>query len=220
MQLLRHGQLDYAVRMPNHFREDGQYPLVFYLHGAGGRGRDVSVILNNSFFEVAERCFAEAVTVIPQCYADSWFDIFEQLQDFIKSQIDLPYVDPARVYVAGGSMGGYTTWQIAMTHPEWFAAIIPICGGGMYWNASRLKHMGVWAFHGEIDTTVRCEESVKMVEAINKKGGNAKLTIYEGVAHNSWTPTFENPEVWAWMLEQRNHYVQTRTEFNDVKTYG
>ena len=88
MQLLRHGQLDYAVRMPNHFREDGQYPLVFYLHGAGGRGRDVSVILNNSFFEVAERCFAEAVTVIPQCYADSWFDIFEQLQDFIKSQID------------------------------------------------------------------------------------------------------------------------------------
>ena len=80
--------------------------------------------------------------------------------------------------------------------------------------------MGVWAFHGEIDTTVRCEESVKMVEAINKKGGNAKLTIYEGVAHNSWTPTFENPEVWAWMLEQRNHYVQTRTEFNDVKIYG
>ena len=220
MQLLRHGQLDYAIRLPNDFRKDGQYPLVFYLHGAGGRGRDVSVILNNNFFSVAEQCFEESVTVIPQCYADSWFDIFEQLQDFIKSQIDLPYVDPARVYVVGGSMGGYTTWQIAMTHPEWFAAIVPICGGGMYWNASRLKHMGVWAFHGEIDTTVRCEESVKMVEAINKKGGNAKLTIYEGVAHNSWTPTFENPEVWAWMMEQRNHYVQTRTEFNDVKTYG
>ena len=59
--------------------------------------------------------------------------------------------------------GGYTVWQMAMSHPKWFAAIIPICGGGMYWNASRLKNMKVWAFHGSNDPVVYCEESKKMV---------------------------------------------------------
>lgn len=226
MELLRHKELDYAIRYPKSLSKDTpsekKYPLFFYLHGAGGRGRDTSVILNNSVFTYSEEHLAEAVTVIPQCYADSWFDIFEQLQDFIQAMIDLPYVDNQRVYVMGGSMGGYTTWQIAMSHPEWFAAILPICGGGMYWNASRLKNMSVWAFHGDADPTVFCEESIKMVNAINKKSGrnNAKLTIYEGVGHNSWDPTLSNPEVWKWMLEQRNEYAPVRTEFNDVKTYG
>ena len=107
-----------------------------------------------------------------------------------------------------------------MSRPELFAAIVPICGGGMYWNAARLKNMGVWAFHGDADKTVFVEESIKMVEAINKKGGNARLTVYEGVLHNSWTPTFQSKEMWEWLLAQRNAYVQVRTEFNDTKTYG
>ena len=160
------------------------------------------------------------VVVAPLCTENTWFDLFERLKKLVKEIVAADFADPDRIYAIGASMGGYATWQLGMSLPNTFAAIVPICGGGMYWNAPRLKGVPVWAFHGEIDTTVRCEESVKMVEAINKKGGNAKLTIYEGVAHNSWTPTFEKPEVWAWMLEQRNHYVQTRTEFDDVKTYG
>ncbi len=110
--------------------------------------------------------------------------------------------------------------QLAMSRPELFAAIVPICGGGMYWNAARLKHTGVWAFHGEEDDTVFCEESVRMVEAINRCGGNAKLTLYRGVSHNAWDPTFQNPEVWQWLLSQTHRYANARTEFNDVKAYG
>ena len=220
MEVLRHNLLDYAIKYPDHFDREQKYPLVIYLHGAGGRGRDIDVIRNHSFCTDCARFLTDAVTVIPQCYADSWFDIFEQLQAFVQAQIELPYVDADRVYVMGASMGGYTTWQLAMARPEWFAAVVPICGGGLYWNAGRLKHTAVWAFHGDADKTVFCEESIKMVESINKKGGNAKLTIYEGVPHNSWTPTFQDEKVWKWIFEQRNHYTQTRTEFNDVKTYG
>ena len=97
-------------------------------------------------------------------------------------------------------MGGYTTWQLAMSRPEWFAAIIPICGGGMYWNAARLIHMGVWAFHGDIDGAVFTEESKKMTDAVNANGGNARLTVYENTGHDAWTRTFENKDVWAWLL--------------------
>ena len=64
-------------------------------------------------------------------------------------------------------MGGYGTWQLAISMPEAFAAIVPICGGGMYWDAGRLKKVPVWAFHGDSDPTVFPEESVKMVNAVN-----------------------------------------------------
>lgn len=220
MEVMKHRELDYVIEHPQSFDKDKKYPLVIYLHGAGGRGRDITVIQNHSFFKHSDAFCADVIRVAPQCYADSWFDIFEQLQDFINSMIELDCVDSTRVYVIGASMGGYTTWQIAMTRPEWFAAIVPICGGGMYWNGERLKHMGVWAFHGSDDKTVLCRESEIMVEKINKRGGNAKLTIYPGVPHNAWEPTFKSAEMWKWLFEQRNHHVQTRTEYNDVSKYG
>ncbi|MBQ3506514.1 MAG: hypothetical protein IJA89_07075, partial [Clostridia bacterium] len=116
--------------------------------------------------------------------------------------------------------GGYTTWQMAMTHPEWFAAIVPICGGGMYWNAARLKDMGVWAFHGADDKTVLPEESEKMVNRVNVCGGNAKLTVYEGVAHNAWTPAFQTKELWDWLFTKTCYYEETVSEYDNVKQFG
>ena len=169
MEVKRYDRLDYAIRYPKHFDATKKYPLVIYLHGAGGRGRDITVIENHSFFNDSEAYLEEAVTVVPQCYADAWFDIFEQLQAFVEGMISMDCIDASRVYLMGASMGGYTTWQLAMSRPELFAAIVPICGGGMYWNAARLKNMAVWAFHGDADKTVFVEESIKMVEAINKR---------------------------------------------------
>ena len=220
MEILRHKEFDYILRYPADFDASKKYPLVIYLHGAGGRGRDINIVYNHPFFSETEEVLRDAVSVAPQCYADSWFNIFEQLQDFIETVIALDFVDKARVYMLGASMGGYGTWQMAECRPELFAAIVPICGGGMYWNTGRLVNMGVWAFHGADDKTVLCEESVKMVEGINKRGGNAKLTIYENTPHNSWTPTFRNADMWAWLFEQRSAYVKSESEYDNVAQFG
>ena len=100
-------------------------------------------------------------------------------------------------------MGGYAAWQLAMSLPDLFAAVTPVCGGGMYWNAQRLKNIPIWAFHGKIDTTVLVAESIHMVEAVNANGGHAKLTIYPDAGHNAWDPTFSDPAYWSWILQQR-----------------
>lgn len=219
-KILRFKEIDYVIRYPKQFQEGEKYPLLFYIHGAGGRGRDIQVIYDHSFFKETEEYDLPLISIAPQCYEDSWFSIFEQLQEFIKAMIDQEFVDKDRVYVMGSSMGGYTTWQLAMSRPEWFAAIVPICGGGMYWNAARMMHMGVWAFHGSVDTTVFPEESKKMVDSLNHKGGNARLTIYEGEGHNAWTPTFHNQEMWQWLFTQKNHYAATENEYDDVVKFG
>lgn len=202
-EINQYNQLQYVTQYPEKFNVSQKYPLLLYIHGAGGRGQDIDVLYNGDFFDIVEKQNLNVISVAPQCYADTWFCIFEQLQDFLQHIIDQDYIDKNRVYLVGASMGAYTTWQLAMSRPELFAAIVPICGGGMYWNAGRLKDIPIWAFHGKEDPVVFCEESEKMVHAVNAAGGNAKLTIYEGVEHASWVNAFENQEMWAWLMEQK-----------------
>ena len=213
-------KLDYVCRMPKDFSEGEKYPLVIYLHGAGGRGRDLQIIFEHPFFSDTTRSLEGAICVAPQCYEDSWFNIFEQLQAFVAHAAAWDCVDEKRVYLVGASMGGYATWQLAMSRPEMFAAIVPICGGGMYWNAGRLIHMGVWAFHGEKDETVFCEESKKMVDVVNAWGGNARFTVYKDGNHNAWTATFQNEEVWAWLLSHTSQYQAVKNPYDNVKEFG
>ena len=91
-------------------------------------------------------------------------------------------VDQKRVYVTGLSMGGFGTWALAAKFPDKIAAAIPICGGGDTKTADALKNVPIWAFHGAKDTVVRVEQSQKMVDAIKKVDGIAKLTIYKNTS--------------------------------------
>lgn len=202
---LKYEKLDYILSVPDDFSEDGKYPLIVFLHGAGGRGTDINMIYSNPYFEITSKYEFEAVTFAPQCYANSWFDIFEELQDFIKFAVSHKFIMTEKVYLVGASMGGYAVWQMAMTMPRLFAAIVPVCGGGMYWNAGRLKNIKVWAYHGSEDKTVFVEESVKMVDAVNAAGGDARLTICDGVGHNSWINAYNNKDLFQWLFAQTNN---------------
>ncbi|MFQ5811077.1 MAG: phospholipase, partial [Armatimonadota bacterium] len=42
-----------------------------------------------------------------------------------------------------------------------------------------------------------------MVDALKEFGGNVKFTIYPEAKHDSWTETYDNPELYEWLLEQR-----------------
>lgn len=215
-------KIKYILQTAENFDANKKYPTVIFLHGAGGRGNDIDHYLNGSSYFSETRChMLDMVTFAPLCYANTWFDIFEQLIDFAVFASNSDFADKDRVYLMGASMGGYTTWQLAMSIPEIFAAIVPICGGGMYWNAGRLKSVPVWAFHGSEDPTIFPEESKKMVDAVNRSGGNAKLTICEGVGHNSWLNAYRSKEVFHWMLShKRNSSYEPSNRFNDQNIYG
>lgn len=201
-KICRYKNFEYILAVPDGYTDGEKYPMILLLHGAGARGDDISVHLDYPLFRRGAKYLSEAVVVMPQCFADCWFDIFEQLKDFAAYAIE-EYADPSRVYVMGASMGGYATWQMAMSMPERFAAAVPICGGGMYWNAPRLKNLPVWAFHGSEDNVVRAEESRKMVDAVNAAGGDAHLTVYDGVGHNAWDYAYANGEMFSWLFAHK-----------------
>lgn len=214
--------LRYLICYPKDFREDGSFPVLFFLHGAGTRGRDMNNLIHNNFFEEVQhhRDFP-FVVVAPLCTENTWFELWERLMALVKQTAHLPWADSSRFYVMGASMGGYGTWQLAMSIPEYFAAIVPICGGGMYWNAGRLQHVPAWAFHGGKDTSIPMEESQKMVDSVNANGGHAMLTIYPENGHNAWTDTYSNPEVFAWLLSHRSaNAAAPEDEYHSVREHG
>lgn len=214
--------LKYITRFPNDYKNEEKYPLIIFLHGAGSRGNDINVLLNNPFFKITEKHHEfPFVVVAPQCIENTWFDMFETLKQFVTKISSEEFIDKERIYVMGPSMGGYATWQLAMSMPELFAAIVPICGGGMYWNSGRLVNVPVWAFHGKKDTVVKVEESEKMVDAVNACGGNAKLTVYPENRHDAWSDTYSNEDVFKWLLENKNENVkELENMYNNAKIYG
>ena len=209
----KHKEIEYLVRYPNNYTAGEKYPVLIQIHGAGGRGASYEEIKNtHAFFSITEQMENfPFVVVAPICPGadDTWYDHFQSLKSLIIEAIESDYADKERIYVIGGSMGGYTTWELGMSMPERFAALVPICGGGMYWNARRLVNVPIWAFHGAKDPTVLVEESIKMVEAVNRRGGNAKLTVYPENAHDAWTDTFSNPEVYKWLLTNKNENAKS-----------
>jgi dipeptidyl aminopeptidase/acylaminoacyl peptidase len=63
-------------------------------------------------------------------------------------------------------------------------------------------------FHGAKDSVVPVERSEAMVEALKGHGGNVKLTVYPEADHDSWTATYDNPELYEWLLRQKRRAAE------------
>ncbi len=195
--------LRYKVAYPNEFDVNKKYPVLFFMHGAGERGEDLDNIDTYGVFrEIKEGREFEFICVAPQCEQELvWFEKLPVVKEFVLHISTLKFVDINKIFLTGISMGGYMSWQLLMSLPDVFKKAVVFCGGGMYWNARRIK-ASVWAFHGLKDKTVYVEESIKMVHCINATGGKAKLTILEHAEHNCWTEIYRGKEIYQWFLEE------------------
>lgn len=197
--------LNYLLYLPKDYGVDPQkkWPLIFFLHGAGERGDDLELVKLHGVPKVVDqREDFPFVVVSPQLPEDAWWpcevEALNALLDAVMAQYG---VDADRVYLTGLSMGGYGAWSLATVYPERFAAIAPICGGGDRRMACVLKDLPVWVFHGAQDDVVPLARSEKMVEALRACGGDVRFTIYPDAEHDSWTRTYDNPELYEWFLQ-------------------
>jgi len=200
-------EVRYLMHTPAGYDADAtrEWPLVLFLHGAGERGDDLERVKANGPPMMAARGDdLPYLLVSPQCPVDEIWNpwALHGLLDAIEREYR---VDRSRVYVTGLSMGGYGTWAVAAAAPDRFAAVAPICGGAAmpFWTVMALKDTPVWAFHGSDDRVVALSESVDAVEMVRLAGGDARLTVYEGVGHDSWSATYADEGFWEWMLGQR-----------------
>lgn len=207
-----------------------RWPVLLFLHGSGERGNDVWAVVRHgppkllrsdvtppagetpndrARRENARQSLAENFIVVsPQCPKNAWWET-EALLALLDEVAATHPVDPQRVYLAGLSMGGYGAWELGLAHPERFAALIAICGGGSFATLFQsnthkrhaLRTLGIWAFHGAKDETVPVSESQRLFDRLKAlKVDDVKLTVYPDAKHDSWTATFSNPEIYSWLL--------------------
>ncbi len=198
------GKLGYLLHIPENLPEENR-KLMIFLHGAGERGNDLEVVKANGVPKLLdEGKDIPAVIICPQCPSDIvWTNIIFAVKELIDATVEEFNIDKNLITITGISMGGFGTWEMGITYPEMFAAIAPVCGGGMSWRTALLRDVPVWAFHGDCDNVVPIKNSLEMVDAVNANGGNAKLTIFHGVEHNSWTPAYRETTVIDWLLSKR-----------------
>ena len=201
-------KVDYLLHLPADYgKEQGKkYPLILFLHGAGERGTDLNVVKKHGPPKLVDGKtqvpVADFIVVSPQCPPNKWWQPHEviALLDEVSQKHS---VDPDRVYLTGLSMGGFGTWDTAARYPERFAAIAPICGGGDPRRVRSLQNMPAWVFHGDKDEVVPVQRSIEMVDALKKLGNEPKFTRYPEAGHDSWTETYNNPELYEWFLKHK-----------------
>ncbi len=199
----------YVLFIPHDYKGDQPCPLILFLHGAGERGKDgllpVQQGIGNAIkFKGKEKRFP-FIVIFPQAALKSnWLaegkDAKRALA--ILDEVRKTYkVDDKRTYLTGLSMGGYGTWSLAAAFPEKWAAIVPICGGGDPTTASKIKDIPCWCFHGDEDPAVPVQRSREMIKGLRDAGGNPRYSEFPYVGHNSWDAAYVTEELTAWLLQ-------------------
>ena len=204
------GSLSYLLFMPvdTKAQEQGKFPLILSLHGIGERGNDLQRLKRDGLPKLLDGNNAFPFIVIsPQCplstewYYDRTDTLLIKLLDEVIARHP---IDTKRIYVTGFSMGGIGAWDLAIRNPNRFAAVLPIAAraeGG--WNVCVLQAVPVWAFHGAKDDVVDLFKAESIVNALRNCGGNIQFTVYPEVGHDAWTRTYNDSEVYDWLLRQR-----------------
>jgi len=151
-----YNDMPYRIMKPINFDPNKNYPVIVSLHGGGGTGSDNLKQLrdwNKVLAEEQRRKSYPSYILAPQSQGKWDSTHLQNIKDIIKT---LPSVDMNRIYILGHSMGGEGTYRIIQSDPDYFAAAAPSAGSGLarsedFIDASIIKDIPIWAFHGDQD---------------------------------------------------------------------
>ena len=198
----------YVVFVPANHDKNKPTPVLLFLHGAGETKGGNAMPIDQGIAPHIKRMEDKKqpfkfVTIIPQAETRGWQAegpngkrAMAMLDEVVKEYNG----DPKRLYLTGLSMGGFGTWSFAAAHPDKFAAIAPICGGGKAEWAEKIKDIPCWCFHGDQDGAVKVQLSRDMIDALKKAGGKPRYTEFPHVGHNSWDAAYAHEELYSWFL--------------------
>ena len=210
--------MPYRLFVPRNYDAAKKYPLVLWLHGAAGRGTDnllqISAgnkIGSHSFTKPEFQAGNPAFVLAPQCPLDHYWTGGGTVSP--SPQLDLAFeilaaiqkgfsIDPERLYVSGQSMGGAGTWAAITSHPNLFAAAVPLCAYGDPTKMKLVADLPIWAFQGDADEIVPLDRVRATIAALRSAGSHVKFTEYPGVGHAVWEKAFLEPDLIPWVFNQ------------------
>lgn len=181
-------EMPYRLMKPLGFDSSKRYPVIVSLHGGGGRGTDNRKQLrawNGPLAKEQLRSQYPSYVLAPQTPRLWDAKHLKKIKEVVAA---LPSVDMDRIYLLGHSMGGHGSYILLQIDPGYFAAAAPSAGTGLpdtedFIDASLIKDIPIWAFHGDADTVCPYEREQELFAEMKRLGGNMKLTTWAGDGH-------------------------------------
>ena len=192
----------YLVFLPRSYKAQGKpSPLLMFLHGSGERGNDLELVkMHGPPKLVDKRPDFPFIVVSPQVRPGRQFDaaallaLLDHLQDTYN-------VDKKQTAVTGLSMGGAGAWAVANAAPARFSAIVPICGTAKIDHKNFLS-LPTWVTVGGKDKPSLVASLQKTVADLRAQQAPIRFTLYPQLGHNCWDATYDNPQLYTWLLAQ------------------
>ena len=197
--------LSYLLYLPDNYDEVySSLPLVLFLHGVGERGNNLSLVKKHGIPKRIEKGDSfPFICIAPQCPKDGYWnrpDIINALFALVNKVKKDFSLKSNKVYGTGLSMGGLGVLEMAIQDPSFFSAIIPVCGGANLDQIDRIRSLPIWLFHGDRDMVHPVENSINIYQKLQPKNTNIHLTVYGNTGHDSWTMTYDNDEIYNWLI--------------------
>lgn len=111
-------------------------------------------------------------------------------------------IDPARVRLAGGSMGGGATFKLGSRYPQRFASGQITCGYDLQEPVANLLTFPIYATHSDDDPTVPILLSRGPLAKLRALGGQVIYDETTGYGHAAWDYQEGNARSAAWAPKQ------------------
>ena len=214
--------------LPQGYESRDEWPLLIFYHGLGENGdgtfegldgipgNGIPGLLQSDSWPVEQSAIGdEFIILCPQNSTPNCHDPNE-IDAFLRWSIEEYNVDESRVYMTGISCGAFGVWRYLLVHFEddLIAAAVPICGDGQLTyivQGCQLGELPIWGFHGDADDVIDAQGTIYPMEQLqactDPIATDARLTIYPGVGHDSWTQTYNlsaGYDIYEWLMSHTN----------------
>jgi dienelactone hydrolase len=199
------------VFVPRNYHPGTKYPAILFLHGLWEKGNGGTNVLSAGLGPViaSDPEHWPFITIFPQSPGDWKGPEREKLAMAALDHAQKRWsIDPDRVILAGLSYGGLGVWEIGARNSHRFAALVPMSGHSAPELVGHLLMLPVWAFVSRGDPWVKAENSLVMCQAIDARGGRARLTEFDAADHDCWGLAVTESDLVTWMLRQRRQPAQ------------
>jgi len=195
----------YLLHLPAAYDDRPAWPLILFLHGAGERGDDLTLVLREGLPHLLETLpdFPFIVVSPQETHARRWTP--DGLAALLDDVADTYRVDRGLVYVSGLSSGATAALELAIHHPDRIAAVAPVAFTAIPTDLCRMKDVPSWIFHNAGDERVPEGRAKKLAAELKACGGSGdvKLTIFPVEGHDAWTEAYRTHELYEWLIRQR-----------------
>lgn len=229
---------EYLVQLPPEYNPYRKYPTVVSMHGAGSSAKlqiDWWAGLANKDGKRFGQAGRHGYIVI----APAWSKPHQQQYEYsarehlgvlavVRDACRRFSIDTDRIFLSGHSMGGAAAWDIALSHPDVWAGVIPFVALAdkyikLYWENARhlpLPNYGglpMYFVAGEYDGGKMVKNATELDRYLTKAGFDCTVVEYLGRGHEHFQD--EVLRVFGWMERRKRNFFPKEFKTQTVRTW-